>query len=156
MQAIWRLTLILYTSLLIILAYLKSNIFPFNFALDWQIISPNPNFAFYSKTFGSFGAYYLNKLAKLNKLLQFQHAAPTFTLPTPWRLRSLAPSPCKFTIHKISANKFSDQTTWTENRERIHIPRGCLRGYPRNRGRVMEILIGGEFLSYPILFVNSF
>ena len=28
---------------------------------------------------------------------------------------------------------------------------GCLKGYPRDRGRVMELLIGGEFLSYPSL-----
>ena len=28
---------------------------------------------------------------------------------------------------------------------------GCLKGYPRDRSRVMELLIGGEFLSYPSL-----
>ena len=46
--------------------------------------------------------------------------------------------------------------TGAENRDRIHIPgermsKGCLKGYPRDRGRVMELLIGGEFLSYPSL-----
>ena len=29
--------------------------------------------------------------------------------------------------------------------------KGCLKGYPRDRGRVMELLIGREFLSYPSL-----
>ena len=28
---------------------------------------------------------------------------------------------------------------------------GCLKGYPRDRGRFMKLLIGGEFLSYPSL-----
>ena len=40
----------------------------------------------------------------------------------------------------------------SENRERIHIPGDVpVKGYPRDRGRVMELLIGGEFLSYPFL-----
>ena len=30
-------------------------------------------------------------------------------------------------------------------------PLGMSKGYPRDRGRVMELLIGGEFLSYPSL-----
>ena len=42
-------------------------------------------------------------------------------------------------------------TTRAENGERIHIPKGCLKGYFRDRVRVMELLIGGEFLSYPSL-----
>ena len=29
--------------------------------------------------------------------------------------------------------------------------KGCLKGFPRDRGRVLELLIGGEFLSYPSL-----
>ena len=30
-------------------------------------------------------------------------------------------------------------------------PLVCLKGYPSDRGRIMEFLIGGEFLSYPSL-----